>query len=72
MNLRGLTVDKLRALYRSRELSVVEAVGGVYEDIERLDGRIHAFIALDRDRAMEAARRTDGKIAAGGPLEPFD
>jgi aspartyl-tRNA(Asn)/glutamyl-tRNA(Gln) amidotransferase subunit A len=43
----------------------------VYDEIDRADADIHAFITLMRDRALEDARRLDARIAAGDALEPL-
>src|SRR2546426_9296314 len=69
MNLKNITADKLVALYRNHDLTVSEVITNVYDEIERTDGDIRAFISLCRDRAVEEARRMDVKIAAGEALE---
>jgi aspartyl-tRNA(Asn)/glutamyl-tRNA(Gln) amidotransferase subunit A len=71
MSVSGLTADKLVSLYRNRDLSVTEVVESVFERIEEMEGKIHAFITLMRDRALEDARRLDARIAAGEALEPL-
>src|SRR5438132_7815295 len=68
MNLKNITADKLVALYRNHDLTVTEVITNVYDEIERTDGDVRAFISLCRDRAVEEARRIDVKIAAGEPL----
>jgi aspartyl-tRNA(Asn)/glutamyl-tRNA(Gln) amidotransferase subunit A len=69
MNLRDITAEKLVNLYRNRDLSVSEIVRGVFDEIDRLDDGIHAFITLNRERAIEDARRLDSRIAAGEPVD---
>jgi aspartyl-tRNA(Asn)/glutamyl-tRNA(Gln) amidotransferase subunit A len=69
MNLKNITADKLVPLYRQGDLTVTEVVRSLFEDIDRMDREIHAFISLCRDRALEDARRIDSKIAAGEPLD---
>jgi len=71
MNLRNITAEKLVSLYRNKDLSVTEVIRDVYEEIERIDPDIRAFITLTRDRALEEARRLDARIASGEPLEPL-
>jgi aspartyl-tRNA(Asn)/glutamyl-tRNA(Gln) amidotransferase subunit A len=71
MRLKDITSDKLVALYKNRDLSVSEVITNVYEEIERMDGNVRAFISICPDRALEEARRMDAKIAAGEPLEPL-
>ena len=71
MNLKNLTADKLVSLYRNRDLTATEVITSVFEEIDKVDGDIRAFITLCRDRALEDARRADSKIAAGEPLDPM-
>jgi aspartyl-tRNA(Asn)/glutamyl-tRNA(Gln) amidotransferase subunit A len=71
MNLKNITADKLVSLYKNRDLTVTEVISGVFEEIERLDQDIRAFITVNKDRALEDARRLDAQIAAGEPLEPL-
>ena len=71
MNLKSITADKLVALYKNRDLTVTEVIKSVYEEIERVDGDVRAFLSLCPDRALDDARRMDAKIASGEPLEPF-
>src|SRR5438270_4206787 len=71
MNLKEITADKLVSLYKNRDLTVTEVITNVYDEIERTDKDVRAFISLCRDRALEEARRMDTKLAAGEPLEPL-
>ena len=69
MNLKNLTADKLVALYKNRDLTVTEVIKGVYEEIERVDKDVRAFLWLCPERALDEARRLDAHIEAGEPLE---
>jgi len=69
MNLKNITADKLVALYRNRDLSVTEVITSVFDEIDRTDNQVRAYLTLCRDRAFEDARRIDAKIAAGEELE---
>ena len=69
MNLKNLTADKLALLYRNRDVTVTEVVRNLFEEIDRTDPSVRAFITLARDRALEDARRQDTLIAAGEPIE---
>jgi aspartyl-tRNA(Asn)/glutamyl-tRNA(Gln) amidotransferase subunit A len=71
MNLKNITAEKLVALYKNRDLTVTEVITGVYEEIERTDKQVRAFITLCRDRALEDARRIDAAIASGESVEPL-
>jgi len=71
MNLKNITADKLVALYKNRDLTATEVITNVYEEIERTDKDVRAFLSTCRERALEEARRMDARIAAGEPLEPL-
>jgi aspartyl-tRNA(Asn)/glutamyl-tRNA(Gln) amidotransferase subunit A len=69
MNLKSITADKLVALYKNRDLSVTEVIKGVYEEIERVDKDVRAFLSVCPERALDEARRIDRQIADGEPIE---
>jgi aspartyl-tRNA(Asn)/glutamyl-tRNA(Gln) amidotransferase subunit A len=69
MNLKDMTADRLVGLYRSRELSATEVIQSAFDEIERNDGNVHAFLTLCKEQALEDARRIDAKIAAGETLD---
>jgi aspartyl-tRNA(Asn)/glutamyl-tRNA(Gln) amidotransferase subunit A len=71
MNLKNITADKLVALYKNRDLTVTEVIKSVYEEIERTDGDVRAFLSLCPERALDEARRLDASIAAGESVEPL-
>ena len=71
MNLKNITADKLVALYRNRDLTITEVIKNVYDQIERVDKDIRAFLSICPERALDEARRIDGQIAAGEPMEPL-
>jgi len=57
--------------FAAGSLSPVELLSVLLERIEKLDSRLHAFIRLDAEAAMDAARGAENEIAAGrirGPL----
>ena len=59
------------ALIRSKQLSPVEVVRTYLDRIDRLDGRLRAYITLCRETAVEAARRAEEAVARGVPLGPL-
>ena len=59
------------ALIRSKQLSPVEVVCTYLDRIDRLDGRLRAYITLCRETAVEAARRAEEAVARGVPLGPL-
>ena len=65
------TVQTLARAITARKISPVEATQSCLDRIARLDGRVHAFITLDADGALAAARTLEAELAAGrsrGPL----
>src|SRR5262245_49719893 len=71
MNLQNITADKLVGLYKNRDLTATEVITRLYEDIERTDKDVRAFLSICSERALEEARRLDARIASGEPLEPL-
>jgi aspartyl-tRNA(Asn)/glutamyl-tRNA(Gln) amidotransferase subunit A len=66
-----LTLSEASRAFASRTLSPVEYLTALLQRIDRLDPTLHAFIRLDADAAMDAARVAEKEIAANrirGPL----
>jgi aspartyl-tRNA(Asn)/glutamyl-tRNA(Gln) amidotransferase subunit A len=67
----GSTLVEAAAAIRARRASPVELVRACLERIERLDGRLRAFITVDGERALAVARARESEAVAGrfrGPL----
>lgn len=56
------------ALVRAKQLSPVELVRAYLDRIDRLDGRLRAYITVCRDAALASARRAEEAVTRGGPL----
>lgn len=69
MNLQA--VD-LCAAYRSGTLSPVEATRAALDAIDAHDGQVNAFVLVDDDGAMAAAKQSEARWHAGTPLGPGD
>ncbi len=66
-----LTLSETSRAFASRSLSPVEYLTALLQRIEKLDPTLHAFIRLDADAAMDAARLAEKEISANrirGPL----
>lgn len=66
-----LTATEAAARFAAKTLSPVEFLSALLARIEALDPKLNAFIRLDADAAMDAARTAEKEIAAGrgrGPL----
>jgi len=69
-SLHDLTLTEASDLLHRREASSVDLTQAAFERIHALDDRIHAFLTLTEDRALEQARAADERFARGqaGPL----
>ena len=57
------TAADLAAKIASRELSTVEVTSAHLDRISEVDGEVHAFLYVDRARALATADAVDAKIA---------
>jgi aspartyl-tRNA(Asn)/glutamyl-tRNA(Gln) amidotransferase subunit A len=69
--LHWLSIEEASGLLRRRELSSVDLVSAHLARIEKLQPKLHAFITVTADAALQAARRADEEIAAGGYRGPL-
>jgi aspartyl-tRNA(Asn)/glutamyl-tRNA(Gln) amidotransferase subunit A len=60
-----LTAAALGELIRNKEISPVEATAAYLDRIEAIDGRLHSYITVCRDDALQAARAAEQAIAQG-------
>ena len=63
-----LSATELTALYRARKLSPVEATKAVLARIDRFNPSVNAFIHVDADGALAAARVSEQRWHAGNRL----
>jgi aspartyl-tRNA(Asn)/glutamyl-tRNA(Gln) amidotransferase subunit A len=62
---------ELASLIRRRAVSPVEVTRVLLERIERLNGRLGAFVLIHAERALEHARQAEHAVMAGGSLAPL-
>lgn len=70
-DLHWLTATVAAKAIAARELSPIELMTALLERIGRLGSKLNAFIRLDGDAALDAARAAAAEIASGhlrGPL----
>jgi aspartyl-tRNA(Asn)/glutamyl-tRNA(Gln) amidotransferase subunit A len=60
-----LSASGIATAYAAKTLSPVELLTALLARVEALDSKLHAFIRLDPDAAMQAARQAEAEIAAG-------
>lgn len=63
--LHTLGVAEIVRLLNQRELSPVEVVEACYQQIETLEPQLDAWVTLDRERAMQAARHCEACLQRG-------
>src|SRR4051794_37938907 len=66
-----LTAAETAAVVASGEVSAVETTQAHLDRIAAVEGRVHAFLYVDTDGALAAARAVDERRAAGEPLGPL-
>jgi aspartyl-tRNA(Asn)/glutamyl-tRNA(Gln) amidotransferase subunit A len=64
-DLHYLTIRDAAARIRSKRLSPVELTEAILARIDQVEPKIHAFITLMRENALEAARSAEREIMAG-------
>ena len=68
----NLTIHAAADALAAGEISCVELCRGYLERIDRLNGRIGAFLKIDSTRVLEAAAAADERRAGGRALSRFD
>jgi aspartyl-tRNA(Asn)/glutamyl-tRNA(Gln) amidotransferase subunit A len=66
------TASDLVRFYRRRELSPVDAVGDVLDRISRFQPVVNAFVLVDADGAVAAAREAEARWVKGEPKGLLD
>jgi len=66
-----LTVHDAHDLLRGGELTSVELTESMLSRIRDLDDRLHSYIRLTEDLAIEQARAADGRLRSGRDVRPL-
>jgi len=66
-----MTISELAPKIKSRKISPVELVESVLERIEKLNPILNAYITVDAEGALKAARMAERQIARGNYLGPL-
>ncbi|GAB3819460.1 amidase [Kribbella italica] len=67
-----MTAVELVEGYRRKTISPVEATQEALDAIDRYDERVNAFVLVDREGAMAAAKESEARWHTGEPLGPGD
>lgn len=70
-DLQWMTASEIGAAYAARRLSPVELVQALLHEVEKHNPDCGAFIRVDAEGALEAARRAEQDIMAGRTLGPL-
>ncbi len=65
------TASVLAGAIRTGEATAVEVTQAHLDRIAAVDSRVHAFLYIDTEAALETARTVDDKRSAGAPLGPL-
>src|SRR5690349_5191999 len=66
------SAEGLAGLYRKKSLSPVEAAEMLFGRIDALQPKLNAFVFVDRDGALAAARASEQRWRQGEPLSAID
>lgn len=72
MDLIKLTIVQAREGLKNKEFSATELASAYFEQIEKRDKEVHAYLTLTQDLALAQAKKADERIAQGLPLEPLE
>ncbi len=65
VNYNALTCHKLKEMIDRQEVSSEEVINSVFDRIDKVESKIHAYISLFRDSALKEARVIDDRIKNG-------
>lgn len=71
MDFRDHSIVDLVKRIKRRELSAREVTEAALANIDRLNGQLNAFCAVDREGALKQAEQIDSLLAAGKPVGPL-
>lgn len=68
MSILHTSATELLAQFAAKKLTSVEVTTACLNEIERIDGKVGAFLRVDREGALKKAKEVDEKRAAGKPV----
>lgn len=72
MPITDMTIKDMAEALAAKEFSAEEATQAHLQRIEQMDGDVNAFIKVTAERALDDARASDKRRAAGQTLSPLD
>ncbi len=71
MELNELTAHEAAGLVAKREATAIEVTEACFRRIDEVESTLHSFVRLDREGALEEARRLDERIGRGEEVGPL-
>jgi aspartyl-tRNA(Asn)/glutamyl-tRNA(Gln) amidotransferase subunit A len=71
MNLHSLTIHELQEKLKKKEFSSVELTESTLERIANVDEKIHSYITICRESALEEAKKADAQLRRKGSHSPL-
>lgn len=71
MELFDYPAHRLHQLLVAREISATELTEAVFKRIDQVEDKVHAYITVTKERALQTAKRVDDKIALGEKIAPL-
>lgn len=71
MSLLKLTLPEIHNKLHAKEISVSELTAASYARIGQVEEQVRAYLTLDEEGAMEAARRLDDKLVSGEAADSY-
>src|SRR6185312_5650498 len=69
MTMQDWTLSTLSDAIKDRRISPTEIVGDCFDKIQR--SKLHAFVTIDKSRALEAAKKCESELARRAPCGPL-
>lgn len=71
MNPQQLTIKSAQQGLRNQDFSCVDLITAIFNRIREHDGKVHAFLTLTEESALNEAKEVDRKIKNNEPLGPL-
>ncbi len=71
MSLAALTLHDAARRLRGREITSLELTEAIFSRIAATEERVHAYLTLDHEAALDSARRADARLRAGEQHSPL-
>jgi aspartyl-tRNA(Asn)/glutamyl-tRNA(Gln) amidotransferase subunit A len=71
MGLYDMPINNLNKLIASGAVQATEVVEDVFDRIEQVEGKVRAYLTLNKEAALQQARRIDEQVAHGEEIDPL-